>query len=260
SPRSSEPFPRVYSAPDPPKPPRRSRAPRALAWLVAAASFVAAAAGVFLFLAPGGGDRSAAPRSTGIEETSPPAATSAPPSSAPPSASSPPAAPSAPALIAALPAPCSTLPAGVVRDLVPSARRTPLANPILTTCTYTAMSGSPRWLTVEATLYRAADYPAPLDNARRFFASRLSRDARDVSARTVSQDRRSGLGDEAFRLFKIDKDQPVVVGQVTFRVRNAVLTISYIEQHSAKERPEALKAGCLAKATRAAGEVRASFR
>ncbi|MQY06682.1 hypothetical protein [Actinomadura macrotermitis] len=255
-PRPSEPFQRVYSAPEPPSPARR---PRLLAWIVGLAAFALAAGTVFL-LAPGGDEGRTVARST--PPSSAPRA-SAPPTSAPPSTTRPSPAPTTAAPVrplAALPPVCGAPSPATVRTLVPSARRDQGANEILTTCTYTATRGPFRWLRVEARLSAPSNSAAPVEDARRFFASQWAQARDNDLARVLTLERTSGLGDEAFRLFKVDKGQPTAVGEVTMRLRNAVVTVGYSEMVPAKGDAAGRERACLAKAAQVAREVMKTYR
>ncbi|MBA8951191.1 hypothetical protein ACFQU9_01130 [Actinomadura namibiensis] len=262
-PRPSEPFRRVYSAPEPPSPARR---PRLVALLVAVVSFVLAAGAVF-WLGSRGESPTAAPgrpSATAPPETDPapsgPAPSGPAPSRPAPTTSRPPAPPSQAAPITRLPAPCGMVAAATVRRLVPSARRSESANPILATCTYTSTGGRFRWLWVEARLYSPGDHAAPLEDARRYYSAQQTQARNDAQAETRTLEPQRGLGDEAYRQFKVDRGQPTAVGQVTARVRNVVVTVSYSEQAPGKGEAEERERGCLAKATQVAREVLGEFR
>ncbi|GLZ08595.1 hypothetical protein Acsp03_60610 [Actinomadura sp. NBRC 104412] len=238
--RSPEPFQRVYSPPEPPAPARR---PRVLVLLVAAAAVVLTAGGVFVLLPdgePGGrGDRQAS-----VGEAAP-------------SPSSP---ASGPEPITALPPPCETVPAATVRSLVPGAQRRASANQTLTTCTYSSGSDGFRWLRVEAHLYSPANTPTPVEDARRYYGAQWTQAHNATLERTVSLARHPGMGDEAYRWFKEDRGQPTVVGQVTVRLRNTVITVGYSERSGGAGGAEAREEACLDKATRVAREVLRAFR
>ncbi|RSN69937.1 hypothetical protein [Actinomadura sp. WAC 06369] len=235
-PRPPEPFERVYSAPDPPSPSRR---PGLLAVLAVAVVLGAAGGGVLLLRsgeepAP----RTAAPSPTG-------------PASAAPSPAEP--APAEP--IAALPEPCGMVTDETVRRTVPDARQRDSANSTLTTCTYSSTGSAFRWLRVEAHLYAPANTATPVEDARRSFDAQWRQAHEAPLVRTVTLERQPGLGDEAYRWFKSDEGQPTVVGQVTARTRNAVITVSYSErgESAAQERR------CLDAAAAVAREVLTSL-
>ncbi|MFB4319748.1 hypothetical protein [Actinomadura sp. 21ATH] len=240
-PRPPEPFQRVYSPPDPPS---AARGPRLLAMAVALLAFALAAGAVF-WLAPGGGggDRvvPASMPSKGGEE--------APRHSGGAS----------PAPIGKLPPPCGTIAAGTVESLIPKAHRRESSNETLTTCTYSSGAAAFRWLRVEVHLYAPAFTATPVEDARRFFGAQWTQAHEATVERTVSLSRQSGMGDEAYRWFKVDKGQPTGVGQVAVRIRNAVVTVDYSEEAGAGG-ADAREAACLANATRVAREVLRSFR
>ncbi|WP_067488125.1 hypothetical protein [Actinomadura hibisca] len=258
--RPQEPFQRVYSAPEPPAPARR---PKVLALLVAVVSFVLAAVAVF-WLAPGGGqERPTAARPTPSAEPTPPPATSAEPSASPePTTPSPSGSPSPTRALAvtALPPPCKTVSQATLRALIPKAKQVAGANRGLTSCTSTAGDGSYRWLLVEATLYPPGDSEAPVDQARGFYASRWNQAHQPSMTETLTLERRSGLGDEAYHWFKVDKGQPTVTGEVMVRDRNVVIRVGYSETVPARGQAAGRRQSCLAKAARVAREVLAGFR
>ncbi|GAA2434380.1 hypothetical protein GCM10010191_56010 [Actinomadura vinacea] len=207
-----------------------------LALVVAGVSFVLAAGAVFLFFPGGGEERGAPPRR----------------------AAAPPAKESQERTIGALPAPCGTVAAGTVQGLIPRAQRRESSNQTLTTCTYTSGGDGFRWLRVEAYLYAPGNTATPVEDARRYFGAQWTQADNATLERTVSLARHPGMGDEAFRVFKADRGQPTVVGQVTVRERNVVVTVSYSEQ--TRGRAEDREQDCLNRATRVAGEVLRGFR
>ncbi|WP_433334097.1 hypothetical protein [Spirillospora sp. CA-294931] len=220
---SQEPFQRVYSPPEPPAPKRR---PKAMLLVAAVAVFALAAGAVFFFL-PSDGERAAPPRSD------------------PPTAQT----------IGTLPAPCGTVAGGTVQRLIPGAQRRESSNSTLTTCTFSSTGSDFRWLRVEAHLYAQANTETPLDDAKRYFGAQFAQARSSTLERTVSIGRHPGLGDEAYRWFKADRGQPTVVGQVTARVRNAVVTVSYSEQVPGRGDPDEREQACLGRATDVAREV-----
>ncbi|MEU5877693.1 hypothetical protein [Spirillospora sp. NPDC047279] len=238
--------------------------------MTALVSFAVAAVVVFL-LVPGLGGKSgertagsAAPTPTGAqtgapsasEPASPPAEPTTSPSTAP---SGPPVAGAPP--ITALPASCGTISQGTVNRLVPGARRQEESrNSTLTTCTYASAGPESRWLRVEAHLYPPDKSDTPVDDAKGYYDAQWTQARQPTLERTVSLNRQSGLGDEAFRWFKVDKGQPTVVGQVTVRLRNAVIAVSYSEYAESKNEADSRERTCLAKATEAAREVLGGFR
>lgn len=219
----------------PPEPPASTRPPRVLVVLIAVVSFLLVAGGVYLLL-PAAGENTAAPsgdREASVGDPKP-----------------------EPGTFAGLPPPCGTVAATTVRGLIPRAQRRESSNQTLTTCTYSADEF--RWLRVEAHLYSPADSATPERDAERYFESQWAQARTSSPARTVSLARRQGMGDAAYRWFRQDRDRPAVVGQVTVRVRNAVITVGYGERANGAAR--AREDACLDAATRVAGEVLRGFR
>ncbi|MFD0688323.1 hypothetical protein [Actinomadura fibrosa] len=254
-PRPSEQFPRVYSAPDPPAPARR---PKLLALLVALVTFAVAAVVVFLVvpLGSGGGDHAGERSTPGTAPTDDPAAPAPTgPGTPSPERTAPTAGP-----IASLPAPCSTIPAGTVQQILPGAKREESANSTLTTCTYYGTGSGFRWLRVEAHLYPPGATSEPVKDAEGYYDAQWAQAHQATLERTITLERQPGIGDEAYRWFKADKGQPTVVGQVTARVRNAVFTVSYSEQAAGKGEQDKRERTCMAKAVRVAREVLAALR
>ncbi|MFI0351932.1 hypothetical protein [Actinomadura sp. 9N407] len=253
-PRPPEPFQRVYSPPEPPSPARR---PRLLVILIAVVSFALAAGAVFV-LVPDGDDRivpASMPPGDSKGEGAQASSSASPSGTAPPSARPAPVEP-----ITTLPPPCGTVAAGTVQSLIPQPERRESSNQTLTTCTYSSGGDDFRWLRVEAHLYAPAHTATPVDDAKSYFGAQWTQAHNATLERTVSLHRQSGMGDEAYRWFKADRGQPTVVGQVTVRVRNAVITVSYSEQTGDESAADARERDCLANATRVAREVLGGFR
>ncbi|SNR27124.1 hypothetical protein [Actinomadura mexicana] len=243
--RPVEPFHRPYSGPEPPAPGRR---PRRLYALIAAAAALAAAAVVVILVMSGGSEQEkAAPRRT------PPDGPSQPPGR--PSGSQGPWQ----KVINALPAPCGTVAAATVERAVPKATRRQSANSTLTTCTYSSTGSSFRWLRVEAHLYAPGDTATPVQDAGGYYDAQWAQAHDAPLVRTVTLERRGGIGDEAFRWFKTDEGQPTVVGQVTARIHNAVFTVGYSEQAPREGPADARERACLGTATAVAREVLAAL-
>lgn len=211
--RPVEPFHRPYSPPEPPAPARR---PRRFAVLAAVVVLVAAGAALYL-LVPGRGGRDAAVRSRpGGEGSRPPAS-----------------APSASAkarIVETLPPPCGTVSKATVDRAVPRATRREDANSTLTTCTFSSAGSAYPWLRVETHLYAPANTATPVEDAESYYNAQWERAGEAAHVRTITLERRRGLGDEAYRWSRTDEGRPAVVGQVTARVRNAVFTVSYGER------------------------------
>ncbi|MCP9953718.1 hypothetical protein [Actinomadura madurae] len=238
--RPVEPFHRPYAGPEPPAPARRPK--RLLVLLVGVVAFAVAAVTVFL-MAPGrrdgGTDRAAVtPRG---------------------SASAPAAPMQQGRVVKALPAPCGTVSAATVEKAVPKASKRQNANSTLTTCTFSSTGSAFRWLRVEAHLYAPADTATPVQDAEGFYDAQWAQAHDAPLVRTITLERATGIGDEAYRWFKADEGQPTVVGQVTARIRNAVFTVSYSERAPAAAQRDARERACLATATAAAREVLAAL-
>ncbi|WP_131738509.1 hypothetical protein [Actinomadura roseirufa] len=238
--RGPEPFQRVYSAPEPPAPARR---PRRVALAVALATFVVAGVVVFLLL-PGGGEEHAARR--------PRASASA--SDAP--TSDDPSGPPAARPVTALPAPCAMVTQGTLGRIVPAAKREGGGgNSTLTTCTYTSSAPGSRSLRVEAHLHPPGASADPVKDAEGYFDAHWTQAHDPDLERTISLEKETGIGDEAYRWLKADKGLPTIIGQVTVRLRNVVVTVSYSEETPAKGAGEDRRRACLAMAGTAAREV-----
>ncbi|WP_030169670.1 hypothetical protein [Spirillospora albida] len=250
-PRPSEPFQRVYSAPEPPAAARR---PRRLALLVAVVAFAVAAVAAFL-IAPGRGN-APAPRTSRAPETGRALETTPAPET---SSGAPEPSPTGQRLVQALPAPCGAVRKGTARRVVPGARERQSQNSTLTTCTYASTASAWRWLRVEAHLYAPANTPSPVEDAEGYYDAQWAQARGSTLERTITLARHTGLGDESFRWFKADRGQPTVVGQMTFRERNAVVTVSYSEQASG-DGAERRREACLANAEQVAREVLAALR
>ncbi|WP_067452806.1 hypothetical protein [Actinomadura macra] len=261
-PRPSESFERLYSAPDPPSVARR---PKLLALLVALVSFAVAAVVVFLVMPAGGGEHAARtppddlsggssdPASAPTTESSPqPSPTAAPTSKPTPSAT--PAQP-----ITSLPKPCGTVSKGTIGRIIPGARPRESANSTLTTCTYSSTGQAFRWLRVEAHLYAPGNTEDPVKDAQSYYETQWTQAHNAPLVRTLRLEPQPGVGDQAYRWFKADKGQPTVVGQVTARVSNAVVTVSYSEDAPAGKQAERERS-CLANATQVAREALGALR
>jgi hypothetical protein len=229
-----------------------------IALATALVSFAVAAGAVFL-LVPKGGHHESGPSPGPVDTPAAtrPSATEEP--SVSPTASSRPAPTPSVKMVGALPPACATVSPGTVGRLIPGAQQRNSSNQTLTTCTYSSGSGDFRWLRVEAHLYPPG-VGEPLDDAKRNFAADYDQAHKPAVERTVTLAKQSGLGDEAYRWFKVDKGQPTVVGQITMRVRNALITVSYSEQAESKNAADSREQSCLAKANEVAREVLGSFR
>ncbi|MEU9023286.1 hypothetical protein [Actinomadura sp. NPDC048394] len=246
-----EPFHRVYSAPEPPSPKRR---PRLLVLLVAVVAFCGAAAVVFVLM-PGHGKDAASPRTSPSGGTAPGRTTEPPSPSGTPSPSE---TPMQEQTVASLPKPCAMVSGRTVGRTIPKARRDESANSTFTTCTYTAQGPRFRWLRVEVNLHAPAKTPTPVQDAEGDYRASWTQAHDAPLVRTISLRRQRGIGDEAFRWFKADDGQPTVVGEVTARFRNVLVTVSYSEQ-AAKGAADAREGACLGTAEGVAREVLATL-
>ncbi|GAA0583628.1 hypothetical protein ACN3XK_50985 [Actinomadura welshii] len=239
--RPPEPFHRVYSAPEPPSPPR---GPRLLKLLAVLAAFAVAGAGVFLVVpgrsqsGGGGSDAAAVAQMPAGAEHSPVRPRE---------------------FVRSLPAPCGTVSRATVDRTVPKARPRQSGNSTLTTCTYSAEGSPSRWLRVEAHLYAPDDTATPVEDAANLYDERWEQAHDAPPVRTISLRSHQGLGDEAYRWFKADEAGPAVIGQVTARTRNAVLTVSYGEHAPGAAERRDLERACLDRATAVAREAVAAL-
>ncbi|RFU40573.1 hypothetical protein DZF91_16395 [Actinomadura logoneensis] len=260
----------MYSAPEPPSAERR---PRLLIVLVAVVAFALAAGAVFL-LVPSGGRPSAGP--TGNRTLSPAgtggsSGTSSPEPSASPSAksSSPPRTASQapqptqptakPFTALELPDACGTVSGAVLNRVAPGATKQANSNNTLATCTFTSKAPF-RWLLVEMYLYPTTTLQDAVGDARRNYAARWTQAHDTPLERTLTLQQAPGLGDEAFRSFKQDKGQPLVVGEVTARRGNVVIRVGYSRQLPSGTKPESVQQSALTNATDAAREVLSALR
>ncbi|KAB2346059.1 hypothetical protein [Actinomadura rudentiformis] len=112
---------------------------------------------------------------------------------------------------------------------------------------------------MEAHLYPPDKSTSPVDDAKGYYNAQWTQAQKPTLEQTVSLSRHRGLGDEAFRWFKVDKGQPTVVGQVTVRLRNTVIAVSYSEYAESKNETDSREQTCLTKATDVAREVLAGI-
>ncbi|TDC58122.1 hypothetical protein E1281_02790 [Actinomadura sp. KC345] len=230
--RSSEPFHRVYSAPEPPS----DRWPRLIKPLAAVTALAAAGAVVFLVV-PGQGQVHAGRDNAAVR---PPGDSAEEPSRR---------------FVRALPEPCGSVSKDTVDQAVPKATQRQSANSTLTTCTYASEGSRLRWLRVEARLYSPGDTGTPVQDAESYYATQWAQAHDTPFIRTISLARHRGIGDEAYRWFKADEERPAVLGQVTARIRNAVVTVSYSEQAPGAGGRDGRERACLDRATAAARDV-----
>jgi hypothetical protein len=111
---------------------------------------------------------------------------------------------------------------------------------------------------VEVNLHAPAKTPTPVQDAEGDYRASWTQAHDAPLVRTISLRRQRGIGDEAFRWFKADDGQPTVVGEVTARFRNVLVTVSYSEQ-AAKGAADAREGACLGTAEGVAREVLATL-
>jgi hypothetical protein len=257
--RPPEHFDRVYSPPEPPAPARRSRL---VTVLLAVVGFAVAATAVFVLMPR---DRSGRTVAAPVQEPSSAQAQASPSQRQPPPASPAPSSPSpsptpSEAVYTALPAPCGTVSAATVQRLVPDARRTQSSNRTFGSCSYSSEPDAGfRWLQVESRLYSPANTATPVQDAQRLFGVQWTLAGKATEERTVLLERQGGLGDQAYRWFKVDERQPTVIGVVAVRQRNVVITVSYSEQTAGKSGQRAQEQRCLSQAATVAREVLAEL-
>jgi hypothetical protein len=88
---------------------------------------------------------------------------------------------------------------------------------------------------VEAYLFPPRNGGDPTKDAQGLLSSDWTQAHKDDGlTTTVVLQRRPGLGDEAFQWYKTDKGEPVVVGEVEVRLRNALVRVSYSRDRPAK--------------------------
>jgi succinyl-CoA synthetase alpha subunit len=88
---------------------------------------------------------------------------------------------------------------------------------------------------VEAYLYPPQDGGDPTKDAAGLLASDWTQaHQEDGQTTTIVLARQPNLGDEAFHWYKADKGEPVVVGEVEVRSRNAVVRVAYSRDTPAK--------------------------
>ncbi|SEF88897.1 hypothetical protein SAMN04489712_102395 [Thermomonospora echinospora] len=243
-PRPPGDFDRIYSPPEPPETARRPRLVRLLLPVMGAVAVAVAA--VFLLL-PSGEEERGAPAPRASRGGTPASANSSSPA---PSSAGP--------IYTALPPACRSVSAETVRRLVPRAERTSSGNTTFGYCGF----GSPpsaeakdRWLQIDSRLYPAAGAVTPVDSARRHFDIKWALAGKATEERTVTLERQSGLGEQAYRWFKVDRQRPLAIGEVAVRSRNVVITVSYSERTVGAEPSAAQRQRCLTEATAVAREV-----
>ncbi|QXJ21670.1 hypothetical protein AGRA3207_002547 [Actinomadura graeca] len=257
-PRPQESFERPYSAPDPPSAARR---PKLLALLVALVSFAVAAVVVFLVMPMGGDGKQARTPPRDLTGGTPDASSepTSGASSEPTPGESPAPGPTPAQPITSLPKACGTVSKGTIGQIIPGARPRESANSTLTTCTYSATGRAFRWLRVEAHLYAPGNSDDPVKDAQSYYETQWTQAHNAPLVRTIRLEPQAGIGDQAYRWFKADKGQPTVVGQVTARFRNAVVTVSYSED-APRGGQDGRERSCLANAARVARETLGALR
>jgi hypothetical protein len=258
-PRTPEPFPRVYSAPEPPSSPRRSLFLRILTALVA---FAVAGGAVYYFGTRGSGERRAQPSVSAPSPTtaapSPTTASSAPATSASPTVRS--SSPVPAGLWATGPQACRTPDRATYTRLVPSPQVRPGGDPLATLCTITSAKQADTSLRVEARLFPSGGTADPVKAATDFFAADLA-EAKNPGplSTTIGLARPRGLGDEAFTWSREDKGLPTIVAEVEARTRNGVIRVTYSHDPGPQETSDAASRRFLASAIEAARQVLAAY-
>ncbi|MFS2295250.1 MAG: hypothetical protein FWJ90_21565 [Actinomadura sp.] len=230
--RPSEPFHRIYSTPEPPS---QIRVPRLLKPVAVVAALAAAGAIGFLVVpgaGRGGGGEDAAALGHLHGDRREPQSSAVP-------------------MVTVLPSPCATVSKATVGRAVPKAKRRQDGNSTLTTCTYSEGS---RWLRVEARLYAPDNTATPVEDAERRYEERWAEAQSTPLDRTIRLEPHRGVGDEAYRWFRMDGG-PDVVGEVTARTRNAILTVSYGERVPDDGERYEREHACLDRAAAVAREV-----
>jgi hypothetical protein len=161
---------------------------------------------------------------------------------------------------AALPPPCGTVGRSTVDRLVTKAKAVQAANTTLGTCTYSSAGARSQRLRVETRIFDPAGGADAAATASGFFGAQWTRTREDPMVRIVSLKRQDGMGDEAYRLYKVDKGQPTVVGEVAVRLRNAVITVSYSGVASGPGQSAANERNYLSASTTVAREVLAALK
>ncbi|TNY38365.1 hypothetical protein [Thermomonospora catenispora] len=237
-PRPPEHFDRIYSPPEPPTP--RRRRPGRLT-VLSAAAVVAAAAMALVFLLPVGGDdgRAASGRTASSAPGGAPTASRRRYSTLPPA--------------------CGTVSERTVRRLVPGGRPTSSGNATFGYCGYGSTSGEPRWLSVDLRLYTEIGAFTPEQSAQRHFDIKWTLAGRSTEDRTVTLEALPGLGDQAYRWFKVDRRRPLAIGEVAVRTGNVVITAGYSEPTAGTEPSPRQRERCLEEAAAVAREVLGSL-
>ncbi|MCW2914784.1 MAG: hypothetical protein JWN52_2852 [Actinomycetia bacterium] len=267
-PRPPESFPRVYSPPEAPSTARRSAF---VGVLTAVLAFGLAGLAVF-FLSSAFDGKPSQSRPTGAAPQQP--ASGEPPAASPAISPTPEGTPSPSATpttrsaspvggqpFVRLPPVCSTPPEATSIRLVPSPRiTTKSSNTTVTTCTVVSTSGSRPSLHVETYLFPPRDGGDPVKDAAGLLSSDWTQaHQNDGQAKTVILERHPGLGDEAFHWYKTDKGQPVVVGEVEARLRNAVVRVAYSRDAPAKAGDQAVEKRLLDEAAAVARQTIRAF-
>jgi hypothetical protein len=267
-PRPPESFPRVYSPPEPPSTARRSAF---VGILTAVLAFALAGLAVF-YLGSGFGGTSSHGRPLGASSQRPsigesPAISTTPQETLSASATptTEPASPSTSPLngqpFIRLPPVCGSPPETTSVRLVPTPRITSKsANTTVTTCTVASTRGSRPSLHVEAYLFPPRDGGDPTKDAAGLLSSDWTQaHLDDGQTTTVVLERHPGLGDEAFHWYKTDRGQPVVVGEVEVRLRNAVVRVAYSQDTPAQADKQATQKRLLDEAAAIARQTLRTF-
>jgi hypothetical protein len=246
-PRLPEPFHRVYSPPEAPK--DRTRRHGMIGAVASVFAVMALAAVVIVVYGRGGG------RTKGESTFSNPAPRPKPSVTA---------RPARPPTFASIPSACDVLPAGTVRRFVPTDTPTveKMGVETASVCKYSFPQGRryhalqvdaraylPKYMHDQATALTISSYEGLWQQA-----------VKDRTSDTSSLRRITGVGDEAFERYWIDRDVHVAIGEVTVRYRNLVLRMEYSEEQPAAREQAASERRCLANAIAAAHAGLPAFR
>ncbi|GAA3238664.1 hypothetical protein [Actinocorallia longicatena] len=243
-------FDRVYSPPEPPS----SRLKRARVPLAVLAGLAVAGGGVVLAIPMIDGGESgsgARPSVTAGPETTSPDVTGTdqgtpgpvPTTSASPSVSSPPVSSPAPTgsggTLQELPDICGTVETATFLKWVPKGVKDAHVTAGAGSCGYSSPAGrSFRYLRLETRIGNNRNDIDPIGVARWSFAQDLQAQQKDTSSRTLLVAARTGLGEEAFQRFSVNKGEPTVTARVEARVFNVIVTVTYSRDHSGKPEKE----------------------
>jgi hypothetical protein len=264
-------FDRVYS---PPEPPTSSRWPRLRALAVAVTAFGLAAGAVFFF-APMVGDSgksaSESPQPAPVQTAEPTVESTSEPTAEAPTAETPttePTAEPAPSpsgpgtgadAFETVPSTCSIVPETVFLKVVPKGEQQQYGGARGGSCGYQSPAGANfRYLRLETRVASTAQAIDPIGEARWAFGQDLQTQQKDTSATTRKLGPLTGLGEEAFQRFTVDKgDEKTVTARTESRVRNVIVTVSFSQGY--EKDPDKLMDATLETAATVAKEALKKF-